>query len=157
MRNLIFYMRKFAFWSTGSRMWTTESSADGYGRCSVWQRWFRSSEYLPMLLKFNKRWLSRIARRSVHAVLWRVGCVGSIHARLRCARGALVGAPQIREIQRVGAYRGHFFETNFYAAFYTSRQENFCFTLNIFLQFDKPTRILIFRSCSTDGDFLTKT
>lgn len=74
---------------------------------------------LPVLLKFNKSWFSRIARRSIHAVFWRMRRIGCVHPRLWSARGALVRAPQIREIQRVGAYWGHFFETNLYAAFYT--------------------------------------
>ena len=75
---------------------------------------------LPVLLQLHKRWLSWISRRPVHSVFRCVRRIGCIHARLWCARGALVRAPQIREVQRVGAYRGHFFETNFYAAFYTS-------------------------------------
>lgn len=65
-----------------------------------------------MLLEFNK---SRLARYSgccwttIH-VFGGVRGVRCIHTGLWCTRGALVGAPQIRKIKRVGAYRCHFIE-----------------------------------------------
>jgi hypothetical protein len=74
---------------------------------------------LPVLLELDEGGLAGVAGRAVHAVFRCVRSVGRVHARLWSARGPLVGAPQICEVQRVGAYRGHFFETNFHAAFYT--------------------------------------
>lgn len=66
--------------------------------------------YLPMLLQFNKCWFiwwCRRYRTAVHQVFW----LWRIHyARVRCTGRALVGAPQICEVKRVGADWCHFIE-----------------------------------------------
>lgn len=67
-----------------------------------------SSQFLPMLLKFNKCRFAGWVPHTVHIIFWCVRRVGSVHYRMRCSRRALIGAPQVREVQRVCALRGHF-------------------------------------------------
>lgn len=71
---------------------------------------FSARLYLPMLLQFNKCWFiwwCRRYRTAVHQIFW----LWRIHnARVRCTGRALVGAPQICEVKRVGADWCHFIE-----------------------------------------------
>ena len=66
-----------------------------------------------MLLQLDEgRFAGRGCRRTAVDVLRRVRRVRRIHPGLGSARGALVRAPQVRKVERVGADRGHFIEMN---------------------------------------------
>lgn len=64
-----------------------------------------SARNLPVLLQLDERRFAGYRGRTAVQILGRVRCVrhAGIHAGVRCARGPLVGAPQIRKVQRVGA------------------------------------------------------
>lgn len=69
-----------------------------------------------MLLQLHESGLAgqvdsrRDAGRRIAAVhvLGRMRGIRGVHAGLWCAGRPLVGAPEVRKVERVGAYRGHF-------------------------------------------------
>lgn len=63
-----------------------------------------------MLLQLDERRLAGYGGGAAVQVLGRVRRIRCVHPGMWCSRGALVRAPQIRKIKRVGADSGHFFQ-----------------------------------------------